>query len=719
MYERIPNELQKLNQWHCWKLVKGVKIPVQVNGENAKSNDASTWTDFNSACDSAYYYSGLAFEITPPYTGIDLDGCLDSDGDLRKWAWEIIARFDGLGFIEVSPSGTGVKILTRARKPAGMACVHKIEPGQQIEVYDRDRFWTVTGDIYSGNDQIGDGQAAVNWLYETFFKKPDPKPIQNIAPACPVSPLPDSLLRRADAYVRSVPPADEGMRNISAFSLAGHLYSMIGDRGERLTEAQVLEFAREWNRSLAAPMPDAEIQRTVNSAGRNGTPREDKPHQPFPDDLYPHVDISRLLADIGRPRSDDEDDEGAILNLVPPVGILRQVYEYYFAISHRPSPVMGLATAVSLCETLFGRRIRTHTDLRTNDYNVVVAPTGAGKESCETTISRIFWQADPNRVPMLPPDVQSGNGLVRAVCDRPLGLWVCDEFGKVLEAILDRKSNNGHAKQIGTHLLKLYSKASGIYGGAAHADGARNEIIQPHLCLLGLTTGQLFDSLDSRNIQDGLFGRIAFWPVTNRPKRKTARALPVPQDLEKAVREWLAWEPSNPIRQDIPKPVTLEMSPEALERWEQHAEAIDDRMEGESESRAAIWGRVAARSMKLAITHRAARLQDDPGMVDWQFIRVEIGDVSWGIQLANWLARIACGLIRENLVDRQHERAKHVLLTAAQAGVTHRDLCRSFRSISASEFRAAAKDLESSGAITVTTETPERGGPQSIVYKSV
>lgn len=721
MFERTPEELKQLNQWHCWKNASGTKIPIQVNGDPAKSNDAGTWTDFETACDASQFHSGLAFEITDPYTGIDLDGCLDEEGDLRQWAWEILARFDGVGLIEISPSGTGIKILTRARKPEGMPCLHKIatKPKQQIEVYDHSRFWTITGDIYGGNDSIADGQESVNWLNQKFFVKKPAEPKPNIPPVVAVCSNPDSLIQRAEAYIRSVPPASEGSRNMSAFNLAGHLYSLKGENNERLTEDQVRDFVHCWNSTAANPLGDDEIAKVVSSAARNGTPREDKPSKPFPDDLYPHVDVSRLLADIGKPRSEDEDDESAIRNLVPPVGLIRLIYDYYWSISHRPSSVMGLATALSFCETLFGRRIRTHTDLRSNDYNVIIAPTGAGKESCETAISRIFWQADPDRVPMLPPDVQSGNGLIRAIHDRPLGLWVCDEFGKTLEAILDRKSNNGHAKQIGTHLLKLYSKSAGVYGGAAHADGARNEIIQPHLCLLGLTTGQMFEALDSRSIHDGLFGRIAFWPVTNRPRRRTARAQPVPGDLESAVRIWLSWEPSNPVRRDIPRPITIEMVPESMQRWEEHAAAIDERMEGESESRAAIWGRVAARSMKLALVHRAARITDSPASIDWLFVRIEIGDVCWGIQVANWLARIACGLIRENVVDKQHERAKAVLLIAAVGGIRKRDLCRSYRSISASEFQAAAMDLQAQGRITITEETPPTGGPSSTVYRVV
>jgi hypothetical protein len=727
MYERIPEELIAVKQWHCWKLVESVKIPCQPNGANAKSNDAATWTDFQTAVDASQFHSGLAFEITDPWTGIDLDDCLDNNG-IKSWCLEILFRFDGVGFAEVSPSGTGIKILTRGRKPSGSRCLHKLEDGQ-IEVYDSKRFWTITGDLYNGQDEIGDGQDAVNWLCEKFLsdkkKIDEPKPIKQESeplkqeqktPAyqIPYRPL-NSLHRRAAAYVETVPAESEGGRNNAAFRLAGHLHSIIDENSQRLTDSEILDLLREWNQKNQKPLPDNELQTVVWSIRKNGTPRPDKISQPLQDREYPEVNLSKIL---GEERGDDFDDEEFCQSSVPTSGLIREAFDYYCLTSHRTSQVMGLAVAVSLCETLFGRRIASHTDLRTNDYNVVIVPTTSGKEACETAITKILAAADISRLPMIPPDVQSGNGLMKAVSEIPCCVWVCDEFGKMLESILDRKSNNGHAKQIGTHLLKLYGKAAGMYGGAAHADGLRNQIIQPHLCLLGLTTGQMFETIDSRQIQDGLFGRLAFWPVQNRPKRKTARAVDVPEMLASGVRQWLHWEPTG-LNPDFPRPVVLEMTGEALERWEHHADAIDEKMEHESESRAAIWGRVAARAMKLAMVHRAARVAGDPGIVDWLFVKVEQQDIDWGIRLANWLGRVACGLIRENVVDRQAARAIQVLQTAVGkvGSISRSDLLREFRSISGSEFSAAAEFLVSTGLLEVTEEPTN--GRKKIVYKSI
>lgn len=704
--DRIPEELRAVRQWHCWKNVSETKIPIQVDGSAAKSNDPTTWTDFETALDAAHYHGGLAFEISEPWTGIDLDDCLDDNG-IKPWCLEILCRFDGIGFAEVSPSGNGIKILTRGRKPAGSRSQKKFDEGG-IECYDNRRFWTITGDLYNGQDEIGDGQDAINWLCEKFLsteKKSSPAPVLPVVPR----PSGSSLEKRVESYLQSVPQAADGERNRSAFSIAGHLRSFEHD-GEILSEERILDFCRQWNSRNLKPLSDDELQKAISSSGRNGTPREPKPNRPL-EVFKPTVDLSGIL---GPERCDDFDDEQFCVDAVPESGLIREIFDYYCQTSHRTSPVMGLAVAVSLCETIFGRRVASHTDMRTNDYNVIMAPTASGKEACETTITKILQAA--GSCPMLPPDVQSGNGLLKAVHEMPCGIWVCDEFGKMLEAIIDRKSNNGHAKQIGTHLLKLYSKSAGVYGGAAHADGIRNQVNQPHLVLLGLTTGQMFESIDSRQIQDGLFGRLAFWPVQNRPKRKTARAIPVPERLAEIVRQWMQWEPSVGNLQ-APAPVVVEMTPDAVERWDHHADAIDERMEHESESRAAIWGRVAARAMKLALVHRAARIDDNPGTVDWLFLRVEMQDVNWGIMVANWLARVACALIRENVVDTQANRARHVLETAVLklGSVSRSDLLREYRSISGSEFTAAAESLKLEGRIEIASE--ETTGRPRLIYK--
>ena len=169
-----------------------------------------------------------------------------------------------------------------------------------------------------------------------------------------------------------------------------------------------------------------------------------------------------------------------------------------------------------------------------------------------------------------------------------------------------------------------------------------------------------------------------------------------------------------------PQPEIIEMTRDSIERWDHHADAIDERMEHEGECRAGIWGRVAARAMKLAMIHRAARLDDEPGLrTDWEFVVIEKQDIDWGIRVANWLARVACGLIRENVVDVQSARARHVLETVVMKNgtVARCDVLREFRSISGPEFTAAAEQLLAEGRIEIINKAT-RGRPR-ITYRLV
>lgn len=426
----------------------------------------------------------------------------------------------------------------------------------------------------------------------------------------------------------------------------------------------------------------------------------------------PVVDLSMILSP---GRGEDIDDEQFCCDMVPKSGLLRGVFDYYCQTSHRTSCVMGLATAVAFCEMLFGRRIRSDTDMRTNDFNVVMAPTSSGKEACEKTITRILEAASVQR--LIPPEVQSGNGLLKAINENPCCIWVCDEFGKVIESVLNEKSSNGHARTIGRHLLSLYTKSDSLFGGAAHADGLRNATQQPHLVILGMSTGRIFEAMNAKQIEEGLFGRLTFWAIQTRPRKKYAKAVPVPGWLAKLTREWCDFEPVSG-NMGIPDPKIIEMSPNAFARYQKHDSDIDDKMESESESRAAIWGRVSGRTMKLALVHRAARIESDPKAIPWTETRIEIEDMEWAIRLNNWLANVVCGLIKETVTDTQATKARHVILSAVMAfGEIYRTkLLREFRTIVASEFTAAAAALESEGLIQVVHEST--GRRPKILYKT-
>jgi hypothetical protein len=173
-FEQIPNELKKLNQWVLFRLKwneksqKWTKVPYQVNGHPASIANPSQWTDFQTAriylenlelCDGI----GFVFTENDGYCGIDLDKCVDpATKTIQPWALEIIGEFKGT-YIEFTPSGTGLHIIARAALPG------RGRKRLDIEIYDRERYFTMTGHIYE-NCAIADKHEEVLGLLKRVFK---------------------------------------------------------------------------------------------------------------------------------------------------------------------------------------------------------------------------------------------------------------------------------------------------------------------------------------------------------------------------------------------------------------------------------------------------------------------------------------------------------------------------------------------------------------------
>jgi hypothetical protein len=140
--ENIPEELRVRPQWVVWKAVgdKPDKVPYSARtGHRASSTDLLTWGTFEEALEAyengEYAGLGFVFSSADPYTGIDLDNCVDEDGEIAGWALETVRYFDS--YTELSATGTGLHIIVRGEVPN--------RKKGDVEVYSSKRFFTVTG----------------------------------------------------------------------------------------------------------------------------------------------------------------------------------------------------------------------------------------------------------------------------------------------------------------------------------------------------------------------------------------------------------------------------------------------------------------------------------------------------------------------------------------------------------------------------------------------
>jgi len=162
MNDAPPTAIQDLAQWPrwvCWKTVerdgKTTKIPVTPSGRPASSTDPDTWSS-HADCVKAVRAGrfdgiGYVFAEDDEYFGVDLDHCV-KDGIVHPDAMQIVQRM--ASYTEFSPSGDGLHVIGRGAVNGKRNRTKKTPWGHDFEVYDRARFFTVTGRQLFGSPAI-------------------------------------------------------------------------------------------------------------------------------------------------------------------------------------------------------------------------------------------------------------------------------------------------------------------------------------------------------------------------------------------------------------------------------------------------------------------------------------------------------------------------------------------------------------------------------------
>jgi primase-polymerase (primpol)-like protein len=243
----IPAELAALPQWVLWRYEtrdgKLSKVPHTFMGYRASDINPEHWSTLEFALKFATkpgFAAGLGFVFTAddPYCGTDLDHVWQSDADEgAPWALRILERFSDT-YHEISPSGTGMKIWCKAKAPR---CGRwKIGRGA-IEIYDRKRFFTVTG--RGGPAHIANHQDDIELLVANLDDRGD------------------RSRRTAAPPIGAIIPAGE--RHNSLVSLAGTLVR----RGVCQEGIEALLHVVN-QKQCVVPKPAEEIRRIVQSTER-------------------------------------------------------------------------------------------------------------------------------------------------------------------------------------------------------------------------------------------------------------------------------------------------------------------------------------------------------------------------------------------------------------------------------------------------------------------
>ncbi|SHE49595.1 Adenine-specific DNA methylase, N12 class [Tissierella praeacuta DSM 18095] len=176
-YENIPSELKQEKRWCLYKMIqrngKNTKLPLMPNGKPAKSNDKTTWNSYED-CIAALNRNigdGLGFMLGDGYIGIDIDKVSDEVFEYmqNKNANSMTANFlrEISTYAEISPSKTGLHFIGKGKVPG------ERKRYKNLEIYDKDRFFTVTGNVIKDRDRnkVINIDSELNPLYERYMSK--------------------------------------------------------------------------------------------------------------------------------------------------------------------------------------------------------------------------------------------------------------------------------------------------------------------------------------------------------------------------------------------------------------------------------------------------------------------------------------------------------------------------------------------------------------------
>lgn len=154
---------------------KFIKLPCTIAGVTANAHDPVNWLSASSAILAANLLGagfgvGFVFTENDPFFFLDIDGCVDGDGNYTTLSVNMLTTFTGAA-IELSSSGHGLHVFG-----TGVCPPHKSRNDKlHIEFYTSKRFVALTGTL-AGGDASTDYTDILPAFIDQYFKPTQTNP---------------------------------------------------------------------------------------------------------------------------------------------------------------------------------------------------------------------------------------------------------------------------------------------------------------------------------------------------------------------------------------------------------------------------------------------------------------------------------------------------------------------------------------------------------------
>lgn len=637
-FYNIPAEMREINSWVIWRLekregAKPTKVPYAPRpgaGKAGVTNPAS-WGTFEEAikapftciepCDptldvSVTGFSGIGFVFSDndPFTGIDLD---DTHGDTEAYARQLKIFTEFNSYSELSPSGSGLHIIIKGSLPHGRRRA-------SIEVYSKERYFTMTGNVHHDApiverqellnllfDQMGGAAQTFTYGEDKEQTETDEKVVAKASQAVNGEKFTRLYTGDFHSLYPSQSEADFALVDIIAFYTQNRAQiarifraSGLGARDKAQRDDYIGYMV---NKSFDRQLPQVDIEGLrvqfeklktgeIEASAVDGLAAEPGGTATSPNSAG-HASHAASVTPTGI---------GATVNTFPP-GLLGQVAQFILDAAPRPVPDIALAGAIGLLSGICGRAYNV-SGVGLNQYILLLAPTGTGKDAISSGISKLMSSVTTS-VPAAvdfrgPGELVSSAGLIKWLDKKPAILSILGEVGLLMQQMATPNASV-HLKGLERILLQIYSKSGkgNILDPMAYSDKEKNTsaIPSPSFSMIGESVPERFyEMVDDTMISSGLLPRfMVFEYKGNRVylREGTENIKPsfsLVQQMADLASGCLTLSHNNNVH-DIPLDEEAAVSFREYEKW-----TTDKINETRSENIRHLWNRAHLKALKLA-----------------------------------------------------------------------------------------------------------------------
>jgi hypothetical protein len=491
-----------------------------------------------------------------------------------------------------------------------------------------------------------------------------------------------SVLERASLYLQQCSPAVQGQGGHDALLWAARCLIT----GFCLTRTEALDLlwadfnprcVPQWDRS--SPSDAKDFERKVDQAMNTACT---KPNGWLLNEFNPVDDADGKLLAMGL--------ESAALLLEPKVvaeeetmperdpdsrwtddmfkigGYVGELMRYIEANNPRTQKKLAMIAALSGAGTLFGRKVRTVDNARTNIYAFGIGPTSCGKDAPGSMVLELFRHAGANNL-IGASRVTSDSAIEMELEEHPVRLYCWDEVGEFLGSMKQAGVGSGNASHLSTikPLLKeIWSRAGKTHEGKRRVEGRRS-FIQPHICLYGSATpDQFMAGLNSKDVSGGLVPRCLIAFTKEIPDLNIRYADP-PESLIQITEAWyhrqiLPTESSGDIKDVMmPHQIIVPETEAARMEWLEFAARCTGEMrkcDAAGDSWSGMWGKAAENTRRVALILACSDNYEKP--------EISQGHMSLARQIVTACVEDTIDVIRECMSDSQAESDRQYVFKA-------------------------------------------------------